>query len=101
MWTRFTNRSYYETDTNISGVKYNKIAKNLCTWTTRNLNESLNVITWKCIVRSCYVILPHLELGVFEVATNFNVALKASLVFYKGMNLTTGKYSLIDCRNIN
>ena len=68
---------------------------------TRNLNESLNVIIWKCILRSCYVILPHLELGVFEVATNFNVGLKASLVFYKGINLTTGKYSFIDCRNIN
>ena len=58
-------------------------------------------MTWECIPKTSHVSLSQLQLGVFDVISNFNVSRRVSILIYEFMNITPGKYTLLGCNRIN
>lgn len=68
---------------------------------TQNQNESFNATIWDRIPKCRYVSLKHLEFGVYDAVSNFNMGRKASVLTYEQLAMTPGKYMLRGCFNLN
>ena len=56
---------------------------------------------WEHIPKTSYVSLSQLQLGVFDVVANFSDGRRASILIYDFMNITPGKYTLLECNRIS
>ena len=63
---------------------------------TQITNESFNVISWEGIPKNTFVTLPNLEFGVYDTVANFNVGMKASVLFYENLIL----FLVYTCREL-
>ena len=53
------------------------------------------------IPKTSYVSLSQLQLGVFDVISNFNVGRRVSILIYEFMNIIPSKDTLLGCNRIN
>lgn len=51
---------------------------------------------WGRVPKTSYVVLSHLQLGIFDEADNFNVSRRASILIYECMNIIIGKCTLLE-----
>ena len=56
---------------------------------------------WEHIPKTSYVSLSQLQLGVFDVISNFNNGPRVSILIYEFMNIILSKYTLLRCNRIN
>ena len=56
---------------------------------------------WERIPRTSYVSLSQLQLGVFDVISNFSVGRRVSILIYEFMNIIPSKDTLLGCNRIN
>ena len=51
---------------------------------------------WDRVPKTSYVVLSHLQLGIFDEADKFNVSRRASILIYECMNIMIGKCTLLE-----
>ena len=55
---------------------------------------------WECIPKTSHVSLSQLQLGVFDVISNFSVGRRVSILIYEFMNIIPSKDTLLGCNRI-
>ena len=68
---------------------------------TQNQNESFNAMIWERIPKSTFISLKHLQFGVNDAVSNFNIGRKASVLLYEKLNMIPGLYTLKGCSSLN
>ena len=68
---------------------------------TQNANESFNGMIWDRIPKDMFVLLPSLQFGVYDVVSNFNIGMKASVLTIEKIGFDAGVCTLRDCKKFN
>ena len=56
---------------------------------------------WDGIPKDMFVLLPSLQFGVYDVASNFNIGMKASVLTVEKLGFDAGVCTLRDCKKFN
>ena len=64
----------------------------------QNTNKCFNGTIWERIPNNTSVSLPNCEFGIFDVLANFNIGMKAAVLFYEKLNFASDVYMLRGCK---
>ena len=56
---------------------------------------------WDRIPKDMFVLLPSLQFGVYDVVSNFNIGMKASVLTIEKLGFDAGVCTLRDCKKFN